>query len=151
LLEESESSGKEVFGFQTPSKSAGSMAQKAEEERRRGTPQRQPRTPLSKRKTMTPRTPLAQQFTTPNKVGFLSCITVLYLSLLGRLYGASVFRADPIQLEIYKTSLRIRITLMRIRTRFCYLMRIRIQLFTMRIRIKVRIQLLLKVMRICDH
>jgi hypothetical protein len=70
LLEESESSGKEVFGFQTPSKSAGSMAQKAEEERRRGTPQRQPRTPLSKRKTMTPRTPLAQQFTTPNKVRF---------------------------------------------------------------------------------
>jgi hypothetical protein len=70
LLEEGESSGKEVFGFQTPSKSAGSMAQKAEEERRRGTPQRQPRTPLSKRKTITPRTPLAQQFTTPNKVRF---------------------------------------------------------------------------------
>jgi hypothetical protein len=79
LLEESESSGKEVFGFQTPSKSAGSMAQKAEEERRRGTPQRQPRTPLSKRKTMTPRTPLAQQFTTPNKVGFLFlyCFSIL--------------------------------------------------------------------------
>ena len=62
LHEAGESSGKEVFGFRTPLKAAGSMAQKVEEEMRRLP------TPLATSRT-TPRTPSGQQSTTtPVKV-----------------------------------------------------------------------------------